>query len=541
MKLLRPSETLARVGLHAHTLPGALDARVAAGPERPFLVDGARTWTFKELARDASAAARLLLEAGVTAGDRVVVTSPTSAELVIALFAIARLGASFVPVSPELRTEEAARVIERSRPRVVLHGAAQAELAEAVAPAARRLDLDASFAALASLPALALSHPQPSPDDTCLVLFTSGTTGAPKGVMHAHRTFVVAGEGFVERQWLQPDDRMLCVLPMFHVNALFYSLGGALAAGATLILGGRFSASRFWPLVAESGATQANLLGSIGRILAVRPRSEYVKGHALDRVYCVPMPADVQRVFREELGVRWIAEGYGMSEVPGIFAQPYGEGPRVGAMGSVCRHPDGRPLGRVRVVDERGEQVPLGAVGTLEVKTELVMQGYFEAPDLTRAGFRDGYFITGDRVREVEPGVYEFVARDQEIIRRRGENVSAPEIDNAALACPGVAEAAAVAVPSELGEDDILLAVVARPGESVVAQEVHAQLSQRLSAAKVPRYVVVVADLPRGPTQRVLRHRLAADEALRRAATDFAARSPPAEPAATSLRSRPKE
>jgi crotonobetaine/carnitine-CoA ligase len=172
-----------------------------------------------------------------------------------------------------------------------------------------RLDLGCALTGDADAPGLEAEHPMPAPEDTCLVFFTSGTTGVPKGVMHAHRTFVVAGEGFVERQWIQPDDRMLCILPMFHVNALFYSLGGALAAGATLVLGGRFSASRFWPLVASSGATQVNMLGSIGKILALRPRAEFVPDHRLDRVYCVPMPTDVQQVFRETFGVRWIAEG----------------------------------------------------------------------------------------------------------------------------------------------------------------------------------------------------------------------------------------
>lgn len=521
--MLRPIETLHRYAPHDFTLPGLLASRVAAGPDRPFLHDGARSWSYGRFAAEVGAAARLLSARGVTAGDRVAVVSATNAELVIALMAIARLGAIFVPVNPELRAAEAATILARARPRLVLHGSAQAPLVEEAldADAAPRLELDDAFAALGAMPRLAEDHPAPRAEDTCLVFFTSGTTGVPKGVMHAHRSFVVAGEGFVERQWLQPDDRMLCILPMFHVNALFYSLGGALAAGAALILGGRFSASRFWPLVAQSRATQVNMLGSIGKILALRPRDEYVPAHALDRVYCVPMPADVQRVFREEFAVRWIAEGYGMSEIPGIFAQPYGPEPAAGTMGRVCRHPDGRALGDVRIVDEDGRDVPMGRPGMLLVRTELAMQGYFEAPELTRAAMRDGYFVTGDQVREVAPGTYAFVARDKDIIRRRGENIAAAEIDQAALTCPGVGEAAAVAVPSPLGEDDILLAVVPGPGAELTAEQVHAHLRSRLTPVKVPRYVAVVPSVPYGPTQRVLRFKIAQDEALRRAAVDF--------------------
>lgn len=525
--MLSPPQALARYAPHGHTLHGLLASRVAAGADRLFLRDGARDWSYARFGRDVAAAAALLVRHGVRAGDRVAVIAPTNAELVIALFAITRLGAIFVPVNPELRANEVATILARSKPRLVLHAATlRALTAEAMgASDATLLELERGFADLAALPRLPENHPGPGAGDTCLVFFTSGTTGVPKGVMHAHRNFVVAGEGFVERQWLQPDDRMLCILPMFHVNALFYSLGGALAAGAALILGGKFSASRFWRIVADNRATQVNMLGSIGKILALRPRAEFVPGHALDRVYCVPMPADVQKVFREEFAVRWIAEGYGMSEIPGIFAQPYGVEPRAGTMGRVCRHPDGGALGDVRVVDDEGREVASGEPGLLLVRTELVMQGYFEAPELTRAAMRDGYFVTGDRVREVEPGVFAFVARDKDIIRRRGENISAVEIDQVALSCPGVGEAAAVPVPSALGEDEILLAVVPRAGAeaTLTPETVHAHLRARLTAVKVPRYVAVVPSVPYGPTQRVLRFQLAQDEALRRAARDFGA------------------
>lgn len=526
--MLRPIETLARYAPHDATMSGLLDSRRRAGPERLFLVDGGRSWTYGRFAAEVSAAARLLAGHGVVPGDRVALFAPTVAETVITFLAAARLGALFVPLNAELKLEEARPIVVRSRPRVLIHAVELGDVArQSVAglePAPALLAIGDAFGGFDRRPPLADHAPVPTADTTAIVLFTSGTTGTPKGVMQAQRTFVVAGEGFVERQWLQPDDRMLCILPMFHVNALFYSLGGALAAGATLVLGGKFSASRFWPLVHESGATQVNMLGSIGRILSLRPRSEYVAGHRLDRVYCVPMPGDVQRVFQEEFAVRWIAEGYGMSEVPGILAQPYGEPPAVGTMGRVCRHPDGRALGAIRVVDEAGRDVAPGEPGTLLVRTELGMQGYFEDPVRTAASYRDGYFVTGDRVREAMPGTYAFVARDKDMIRRRGENIAAAEIDQAALAHPEVVEAAAVAVPSELGEDDILLAVVPRAGGTLDARELRAFMAARLAAAKLPRYVAVVDSVPYGPTQRVLRYKLAADEALRARAIDFEVR-----------------
>jgi crotonobetaine/carnitine-CoA ligase len=210
-----------------------------------------------------------------------------------------------------------------------------------------------------------------------------------------------------------------------------------------------------------------------------------------------------------------------MSEVPGILAQPFGIEPVPGTMGRVCRHPDGRAFGELRVVDEDGRDVAPGQAGTLLVRTELAMQGYFEAPEQTRAAFRDGYFVTGDRVREASAGTFAFVARDKDMIRRRGENVAAAEIDQAALTFPDIGEAAAVAVPSDLGEDDILLAVVPRAGAALSAEAVHAHLRARLAPAKLPRYVAVVDEVPYGPTQRVLRFKLAQDATLRAKARDF--------------------
>jgi acyl-CoA synthetase (AMP-forming)/AMP-acid ligase II len=192
---LRPAEVLSRYGAHAATLDAALDARVAAGPARAFLVEDGRETSYGAFAARVAAAAALLRDAGVGHGDRVAVVSATDAAMVTALFATCRLGAVFVPVNPDLRPPEAAQVVARSRPRLVLHGAAQGALAREASAGmeARLLDMAVAFAGLDDAPRLPAGHPRPGPGDTCLVLFTSGTTGVPKGVMHAHRSFVVAG------------------------------------------------------------------------------------------------------------------------------------------------------------------------------------------------------------------------------------------------------------------------------------------------------------------------------------------------------------
>jgi crotonobetaine/carnitine-CoA ligase len=203
-------------------------------------------------------------------------------------------------------------------------------------------------------------------------------------------------------------------------------------------------------------------------------------------------------------------EGYGMSEAPGVLSIPW-EGPhKAGSMGKPSRHPfPGLKLAEAVVFDVAGNPAPVGMVGELAVRTPMLMQGYFgeESPEAA-AQFRDGWFLTGDLARQDADGFFWFVARKKDIIRRRGENISGAELDRVLSAHPGVHEAAAIAVPSELGEDDILVAVVCRPGHALAPEEIGAWCKGHLPSWKVPRYVVFLNDLPHTPTHRVAKHRL---------------------------------
>jgi crotonobetaine/carnitine-CoA ligase len=192
-------------------------------------------------------------------------------------------------------------------------------------------------------------------------------------------------------------------------------------------------------------------------------------------------------------------------------------------MGPIGRHPDpARPWAQCRVVDEDGRDVPDGTVGELIVKTPIVMQGYYRDPEQTKSAFRDGWFLTGDLVKRDADGYYFFVSRKKDIIRRRGENIAGAEIDRVVGAHPAVLEAAAVPVPSELGEDEILVAVVPKPGVKVTAQEIAEWCRERLAAMKVPRYVLFVDELPHTPTHKVAKHVMKADKTLKSRAVDLA-------------------
>ncbi|HEX7417197.1 MAG TPA: AMP-binding protein, partial [Steroidobacteraceae bacterium] len=363
---------------------------------------------------------------------------------------------------------------------------------------------------------------QVDPDDPAVVIYTSGTTGSPKGVVHSQRSYVLAAEAFVERQHLQPSDRLLTVLPFYHINALFYSLGGAIAAGAALITARSFSASRFWHLAAQTRATQCNFLAAVGNILTKRPRAEFDATHCIRKMYGGPMSEEMQRVFEQEFNVPTMIDGYGMTEIPGTSCNPF-LGPRkIGSIGKPAVHPRlAADFVAMRIEDDSGRVLPSGEVGELVVKTPILFKEYLDDPAQTAASFRNGWFLTGDLARRDDDGYFFFVARKKDIIRRRGENISGAELDRVISSHPDVMEAAAIGVPSELGDEEILVVIVPRGAVQLRPQDLLEWCGSRLAPWKVPRFIAFADALPHTPSHRVAKHRLKTDTELLARAIDL--------------------
>jgi carnitine-CoA ligase len=528
----RPIEVLSLYRPHAGTLASMLASRVEAAAERELLVFEGAALTYADVQRRVERAAVMFVARGVRQGERVGVMSSNHPCTVITLLALARLGAVMVPVNPDYGSAEAGYVLDHAQVCGVLCSPETlATVREAVAAMTPAPWLMLNRADSSGLPVFddevaAARAPAPADLSTaeapCVFIYTSGTTGFPKGVMHGQRALLLAGEGFVARMHLQPEDRLLCILPMFHVNALFYSLAGALAAGATLILQAKFSASQFWQDAARSRATEANTIAAVSNILMRRPRSEFVPGHALRKIYGAPFSAETYQVFARDFGVPTLIEGYGMSEVPGALNNPF-EGPhKIGSMGLPSRHPDPAvQLAQLKIVGDDDHELPDGQTGELLVKTPLQMLGYYRDAEQTRAAFRDGWFLTGDLAWRDSDGYFWFVARKKDIIRKRGENISGAELDRVIESHPDVLQAAAIAVPDELGEDEILVALTLKPGAALSAQALADWCRERLAAIKVPRYVALVDALPLTPTHRVAKYKLRADASLLVRAVDL--------------------
>ena len=546
---LLPAAVLSIYPPHAGTVSSLFESRVKIREEKPFVVFRDREYSYREIQVKVHRAAALYSARAIGPGDRVGVMSKNHLSTIVTFLALARLGATMCPFNPGFRESEATYVIGHAQLKGILCapdclpvvraalGATQAQPASRPwillnergnGIAAELPDWDAE---MAGAPA-AVPYDAATPDSTCVIIYTSGTTGLPKGVMHGQRAVSLTAEGFVGRLHLQQEDRQLCILPLFHVNALFYSVCGSLAAGAAVILLDTFSASTFWRSVKDSRASAVNFVAAIPGILGKRPREEFVPDHQLTRICVVPLTLETERLFTDEFGVSDLLDGYGMSEIPGVCITPLHGERRRGSAGKLCRHPNPSLLfAEMRVLDADDNDVAVGQTGEFAVRTPTLMQGYFRDPEQTRAAFReDGWFMTGDLgYRDADDFVW-FVARKKDIIRKRGENIAGAELDRVIGLHPAVQEAAAIAVPDELGEDEILVVVVPRAGMTITAQAVADWCAERLARIKIPRYVVLADDLPRTATHRVEKHKLKADKALIARAVDLAPPHSPSNP-----------
>jgi crotonobetaine/carnitine-CoA ligase len=343
-------------------------------------------------------------------------------------------------------------------------------------------------------------------DDVAILIPTSGTTGRSKLVMQTHRAYTMAGEGFPFWMELDDSDRLMTSLPLFHVNAPAYSVLGSLACGAGLVLLPRFSASDFIDAARRHGATEFNAIGAMLEILMRQPERPDDADNPLRRCYTGPAP-DRERHLEIErrFGIQIVC-GYGMSESPFGLIWPHGTR-LYGTLGTIRQHPTLGVVNEGKVVDDAGNPVAAGEIGELMMRNPTITPGYYGMPEETAAAItEDGWLHTGDLVTVDEGGVYTFVSRKKEVLRRRGENLSPAEVEEAISSHPGVVECAVIGVPSDLSEDDIKAFVVAR--EDVEWAQLREWAAERLSPFKVPRYWQRLDALPRTPTQRVAKHQL---------------------------------
>ena len=472
------------------SIPTLFRAAVEEVPDDVWLLAGDVEHTYAQALDRIERAAGALRAAGVGRGDRVLVLARNTAPYLLSWFALMEVGAVQVPVNPASSPAELEGLLHQVEPVLTID--------------------DGNVAALFEGPADGQGPAPVDERDVAVMIPTSGTTGRSKLVMQTHLAYVMAGEGFPYWMELTADDRLMTSLPLFHINAPAYSTLGSAAARASLVLLPDFSGSGFLDSARRYGATEFNAIGAMLEILMRQPERADDAQNPLRRCYTGPAPDRERHLqIEERFGIEIVC-GYAMSETPYGLIWRHGTRP-YGTLGSVRQHP---VLGAVNEARVRhgGQPVGPGEVGELELRNPAVMRGYYEMPDETATVLLDdGWLRTGDLVAADGDGVYTFVGRVKDVIRRRGENLSPVEVEAALERHPNVAEAAVIAVPSELSEDDVKAFVTAAPGRSVDVAKLHAHTGGLLARFKLPRYYEVVAELPHTPTGRLAKHRLPTD------------------------------
>ncbi|WP_328630967.1 AMP-binding protein [Streptomyces sp. NBC_00356] len=474
------------------TIPGLVDAAAERHGARTFLtVDGTRR-TYAETRTAAATMAGALAARGCRPGDRVAALLSNRVELIDLVLGCAWLGAVVVPLNTALHGRLLRHALDEAKPQFLY---VEQGLSGRVDEVGYAGEVWVTGSTQAPVPGVEKPlDPYPSrPGDTAAVMFTSGTTGPSRGVRSPHAQFVWWGRNVADSLRLTADDTLYTCLPLFHTNAL-NALAHAMTVGASMVVDRRFSASRHWRRAAETGATCVYVLGAMVPMLLAQPPGPDDRAHRAWRGLGPGTPGALWEVFRERFGVA-LVDGFGSTETNLVIgSRP--EDCRPGYMGTV------REGFEVRVVDVDLSAVPDGTPGELVVRTDrehAFAMGYLGEVEPEPGGWRR----TGDRVVREADGWFRFVDRVKDCIRRRGENISSYEVETALCTHPDIAEAAAFPVPSDLAEDEVMVAVVAGAGRSLDPAEVARHCAGELPGFAVPRYVDVVGELPLTETGKV--------------------------------------
>jgi len=489
-----------------------LVAQARQHPDKLVLIFKERRWSYGEFQREVDRIAGGFIALGVRKGDRVAFLLPNCAEFLFAVFAVARISAVFVPLNPQYTAEEAEYVLKHSEASVLLTAPELLPLVESIRSNLSDLKqlivtgkdaVSAGFSWEQFLRGVA-NGVQPStvdPEDLASITYTSGTTDRPKGVMLSQYAYAfaprmrAAGLGWTER------DRVLCVLPLFHVNALCHTCLAMMSVGGSILLTEKFSASRFWDEVREYGITTSSLMRTIPQILLALPERADDGDNPLRLIVTLLSP-EMHLRFEERFKVAAVPSYSLTEDILSMIGPQNMPREKLGSCG-VALAPE---VHKVAIHDESGQVLAFGQPGEIVKQSPVVMKGYYKNSAATATALKNGWLYTGDLGYLDEDGYLYFVDRVKDMVRRGDENISSEEVERVLNSHPQVAESAVIAVPDEIRGEEVKAYIVlkgpATPG-TVSPQEIWEFCKPHLAAFKVPRYIEYRGELPKTPSSKV--------------------------------------
>ena len=510
-----PNKRIAEPG----NLRELLEQRAGAFPQKPFLFsqpDG-RCFTYAQFNQAVDRTASMLMAHQVGKGDVVSLLMPNSAEYIIAYYACWKLGALAGPVNSLLKEPETAFVMNNSEAKAVLMSSEFQDRIEKIRGGLPHLSAVIAFDDEAEATREFVDRKQAggrddrvfsiNKSDDAIIIYTSGTTGTPKGCLLTHGNVIANARQISEWLGFTPDDRLLTVMPLFHMNAVSVTTMSVLYAGGSTVITPKFSAKRFWQIVSDYEITS---FGSVATMLSMLLNTypdgvpEGLRSDQLRFAMCgsAPVPAEVMKKFEQTFNCP-VVEGYGLSESTCRSSfNPPDKRRRAGSCGL--------PIGNeMKVVDDNDHEVADGELGEIVLRGENILKGYFKNPEATEIAFRNGWFHTGDIGYRDQDGFFFIVDRKSDMIIRGGENIYPREIDEVLYQHPGVAAAATIGVPDPLYGEEVAAFVVLKDGAGTSEEELLSYCTERLADYKCPKTIRIVTEIPKGPTGKLLKRELA--------------------------------
>ncbi len=505
-------------GEEYHDLATLIRRKAQKNGDRPALKFPHRTLSYAELDRASDRVAAGLAEAGVEAGNHVAALLYNQPEFPLLWFAAVKLGAVLVPLNTALKGDLLRYELDDCQARFLV---LDPSLLSAYEPVRSSLSLTREWVieredAPEDLPAgmspwkevLSAREPPatppPRPSDPAAILYTSGTTGPPKGAVIPHEKYLTTAREIGRRSRLTPDSVLFTGLPLFHCNAQEMTTLAALLNDVTAAYEERFHASTYWETAARNGATHVSLLIAMVNILYKQPEKATDLGHGVRVALTAGATKEVWPKFESRFGVQ-IIELYGMTECGCTTLMNPPDAIRVGSVGT--------PLGFVeaQIVDDHDEPVPPGTPGELLVRPRepfTMFLEYYRKPEKTVEAWRNLWFHTGDLMKQDADGYFYFLDRKKDVIRRRGENLAPYDVESVLNQHPSVFESVVVGVPAEVGEEDVKAFIQLKPGLRVDPEELFRFAADRLPFFMVPRYVEFIAEIPKTANQKSQRYLL---------------------------------